>query len=66
MFRSLQDSREYDVGTDFMHYIGEQPEQMQEPEDYLFEEYDPEMEAESVMFPFLHSRESTTKPLVMV
>ncbi len=52
MNKSLMDSREYEVGTDFVRFVTRNPEQMDELEDYLFEEFDPESEAESVRFPF--------------
>lgn len=44
MVRFLDDVREYNIGSEFMAYIQRHPEQQEEPEDYLFEEFDPEAE----------------------
>lgn len=55
MHQCLMDSGEYEIGTDFLQYISRNPEQSDELEDYLFEEFDPEAEAESVSFHCFHS-----------
>ena len=44
MARNLEEVRDYEVGQEFMNYISQHPEAKEEPEDYLFEEYDPEAE----------------------
>ena len=44
MAKNIDEVREYDVGQEFMRYILLHPEAKDEPEDYLFEEYDPEAE----------------------
>ena len=44
MYKNVLDSREYEVGTDFMRYIQRHPQQSEGPEDYLFEEYNPDTE----------------------
>lgn len=31
----------YEAGQDFMHYIRRHPKMKEEPEDYLFEEFNP-------------------------
>ena len=36
--------QEYEVGEDFMRYIERHPKMREEPEDYLFEELNPEEE----------------------
>ena len=40
----MLDVREYQVGTDFMHYVQRHPQRREEPEDFHFEEYDPDLE----------------------
>ena len=40
----INDVEEYNIGSEFMAYIRRHPEQMEEPEDYLFEEFDPDAE----------------------
>jgi len=40
----LEETGRYQVGSEFMSYISKHPEQREEPEDYLFEEFDPESE----------------------
>ena len=40
----MLDVREYQVGTDFMRYVQRHPRQKEEPEDFHFEEYDPDLE----------------------
>ena len=42
--QKMLDVREYQVGTDFMHYVQRHPRQKEEPEDFHFEEYDPDLE----------------------
>ncbi len=42
MVKSVGTVRDYSLGSDFMNYISRQPRQTEEPEDYLFEEFDPE------------------------
>lgn len=44
MAKYLDDVRDYQIGTGFMAYIERYPKQREEPEDYLFEEFDPEAE----------------------
>ena len=44
MARNIDDVRDYEVGQEFMRYILNHPEAKDEPEDYLFEEFDPEAE----------------------
>ena len=44
MSRNIDDVRDYEVGQEFMRYILGHPEAKDEPEDYLFEEFDPEAE----------------------
>ncbi len=44
MVKQLDHTREYKVGSEFMSYLGHCPRQQEEPEDYLFEEFDPEAE----------------------
>lgn len=34
--------QDYDIGSDFMHYIERHPKLKDEPEDYQFEEFSPE------------------------
>ena len=34
--------QEYEIGHDFMHYIERHPKLQNEPEDYQFEEFNPE------------------------
>lgn len=33
--------QDYEIGYDFMEYIKKHPKMRKEPEDYLFEEFDP-------------------------
>ena len=44
MARNIDEVRDYEVGHEFMRYIEHHPEAKEEPEDYLFEEFDPEAE----------------------
>lgn len=44
MARNIDEVRDYEVGQEFMRYILNHPEAKDEPEDYLFEEFDPEAE----------------------
>lgn len=44
MVKQLEDAHEYKVGSEFMDYLGHCRSQREEPEDYLFEEFDPEAE----------------------
>lgn len=34
--------QDYDIGSDFMHYIERHPKLKDEPEDYQFEEFSPD------------------------
>ena len=40
----LEETGKYKIGSEFMGYIRRHPEEREEPEDYLFEEFDPESE----------------------
>ena len=40
----LEEAGQYQIGSEFMSYISKHPEQREEPEDYLFGEFDPESE----------------------
>lgn len=44
MAKHLEDVKDYHIGSEFMDYIHQHPKQREEPEDYLFEEFDPEAE----------------------
>ena len=44
VYQKMLDVREYQVGTDFMRYVQRHPQRREEPEDFHFEEYDPDLE----------------------
>ena len=44
MAKYLVDVKAYKIGSEFKSFVERHPEQREEPEDYLFEEFDPEAE----------------------